>query len=65
MSNDYKKCQNGHYYTGDGPCPYCNGRVYTTGYVEPPTPSEIDDPNLMKFGLSPSLDNKVCPNHHD
>ena len=64
--SEFKKCPNGHYYTGDGPCPYCNGRdnVVYTGHVEPPTPSEIDDPNLMKYGLSPSLDNKVCPNHH-
>ena len=36
--NDFKKCSKGHYYTGDGPCPYCsaendvkinNGTVWT------------------------------------
>lgn len=34
------------------------------GYVEPPFPMEIDNSNLMKFGISPSSENKVCPNHH-
>ena len=71
MSDDWKRCPNGHFYKGSGPCPHClrnkhlNGHLneYYTGIVEPPKP-EVDDPAALKFGLSPSKENKVCPNHH-
>lgn len=35
----------------------------TMGLVLPPEP-KIDDPTLIRFGFSPSKENKVCPNYH-
>ena len=65
MANGYKKCPNGHFYKDVlTQCPYCGVTdINITGVVDPPEP-EIDDPVVLKFGLSPSKDNKVCPNHH-
>lgn len=65
MVSGFKKCPNGHFYKDDlTQCPYCGVTdINITGVVDPLEP-EIDAPAVLKFGFSPSKDNKVCPNHH-
>lgn len=68
----FKKCPNGHFYNSiEDQCPYC-GNFQNTMVDSPDTPlfggigfdRDSETFELKRFGLSPSKENKVCPNYH-
>lgn len=73
----FKKCPNGHFYKGTGPCPYCSNDINNKGDLDDNLYSNISMVKCPNGHFYPvSLDKcpyctesktnemKVCPNHH-